>query len=181
MQSTLKRLDDYVETGPQFRLATISRCADTLRHLVEQMRQYVVDRAPLGEQVRRTATEIAIQLLSIICARNNDIYDEITWTKTAPDSEAQDDRNLFANLIGGGGFFIIDFLEESSPHDWRHLLHVFDNILEQLRDNEAPAAYVERLEHLVSADDQGQDDPTRTVGERPAVSGERESQRRRIQ
>ena len=37
-----------------------------------------------------------------------------------------------------------------------------------------------RLERLVSTYDQGQDDPTRMVGERPPISGERERQRRRI-
>ena len=181
MQLTLQRLDNHIAEGPKSRPSIIPGCADTLRHLMDQMHQYILHRAPLSELVRQTATEITMRLLFQICNRNTDIYPTITWPKTAPDPTAEGDRNLFVNLIGGThSNFVVDFLEQSSPSDWKHLVHVLDQIIARLRDNNAPENYVARLERLVSTYDQGQDDPTRMVGERPAISGERERQRRRI-
>ena len=182
----LGRLDRHITSGSESDTGIIMETADRLRGCVQEIQKYFEDRAPLSKQVKIRAAEIVVDLLRAVCEHNRDIYTEIRWTRTTQDPDEQDDRNLFHNLIGGADeeeeddYFALTFMSSLAPDEWMHLLDRLGELLDRLRRNQAPRAYIEKLERIVQAYEAHNTDPTRAVGERPPISGERESRRRRV-
>ena len=181
-------LDRHITDGQQSDPTIVNECAGRLRGVVEELKDYFDDQdtASQSKQVRSMAAEILVDLLYVVCNRNADIYSQITWNRTAEDPQDEDDRNLFTNLVGDADeegedeYFVLNVLVKLPPNDWKHLLERLDTILIKLRENNAPQAYIEKLETLIQGYELHHSDPTRTVGERPPITGEREPQRRRI-
>lgn len=201
LRESFGRLDRYVTNGPITKHGIVNESAEDIRELVSLIKKYVKSRSPLSPQVRAKGAEIAVNLLSDICDRNVDIYGQITWTRDAGDPESEDDRNLYINLIGRRSsnddsddddydndsdserfedYLIIDTLAEFSPQDWVNLLDRLDTILVQLRSNQAPSAYINRLQGMVDDCGRQSNDPFRNVGTRPRPQGQSDRQRRRI-
>ena len=184
----LAYFDRHIADGRQSDPTIVDECAGRLRGAVEELKRYLEDEdtAPPSKQVRSMAAEILVDLLRSVCDRNADIYTQITWNRTAEDPQDEDDRNLFTNLVGDADeesedeYFVLNVLTNMPPNNWKHLLEPMDTILVKLRENNAPRAYIEKLESIIQGYERHHSDPTRTVGERPPISGEREPQRRRI-
>jgi len=182
----LGRLDRHVTSGSQSDPGIVMDTADRLRGCVQQIQKYFKDRAPISKQVKIKAAEIVVELLRVVCEHDRDIYAQINWTRTSQDPQELDDRNLFHNLIGGADeeaedeYFALTFMAGLAPHEWMHLLDRLHRILDKLRQNRAPRRYIEKLESIVQPYEAHHTDPTRTVGERPPISGERDSRRRRV-
>jgi len=184
--AVLGRLDRHITSGSQADPHILMETADRLRGCVQQIQKYFEDRAPLSKQVRSMAAELVVDLLRSVCDRNKDIYTQINWTRTTQDPEDEDDRNLFHNLIGGADeeeeddYFALTFFAGLAPHEWMHLSDRSNELLDRLRRYRAPRGYLEKLERIVQAYETHQADLIRTVGERPPITGERESRRRRV-
>lgn len=184
--AVLGRLGRHITSGFQSDPNILMETAARLWGCIQQIQKYFEDRAPLTRQVRSMAAELVVDLLHSVCERNKDIYTQITWTRTTQDPEDERDRNLFHNLIGGADkgeeedYFALTFFAGLAPYERMHLLDRLNELLDRLRRCRAPKGYIEKLERIVQAHETHQADPSRTVGERPPITGERESRRRRV-
>ena len=197
-RETFERFDRYVQFGPRSDPRSVEGCAHALRQIVKTAAEYKDDRAPLMVSTKSKAAGILVDVLIQVCERNRDIYSEMTWRKTAVDPEDAGDRNLYVNLIGdppryekqtteeeedeGEDLFFLDSFGTFAPEEWKHLLERLEHALDMIKRNGAPPAFVEKLEDLIEAyrESSLDDDPSRITGKRPALSGERESQKRRV-
>ena len=193
-RETFERLDHYVQSGPRSDPRFVEGCANILRQITEKIAEYKDDRAPLMVSTKSRAAGILVDVLIEVCERNRDIYLDMSWQKTAPDPEDEDDRNIYTNLIGdppqydrdteeedeGERLFFLDAFGTFAPEEWKHLLEHLERAHDVLKLNEAPQEFVQKLEDIMETYREGSDDPSRITGKRPALSGERESQRRRV-
>ena len=154
-------LDDYAMSGPETSHQLVARCADRIRQVVDQIGRYMDERAPLNITTKARAAEILVNLLIQVCNRNKDIYEDMTWRKTAPDPHDIDDRNLYVNLIGDphiyaetleGRFFILDVLSTFAPDERIHLSDRLEVVSEKLKLYCAPHPFILRLDSILAED-----------------------------
>ena len=210
-QSVFKHLSDHVRNGRQSNPQVIARCAHGLRTIISQCKDYINDRAPLSKDTKCHATTVLVRILNEVCQFDRDIYDEITWRRTQPDPPQPYNRNLFVNLIGRppppgvagntdeeGEMFFFNAFDIFSPAEVEHCRSLLDHIVKYLEENEAPPAFIERLEKVIedvkelellqpsppprsptSEEQQEQQGPRHSLPSSPATAEPR-SQRRRL-
>lgn len=189
IKSGLRDLDRYILLGPSTDPAIISKCATLFRRCVREVHEYIDIRAPLSESTMRKAAEVVVNLLCTVCERNVDIYNEITWPRTARVPADDAAHNLYTNLINrlppdlsedeaendsDERFFLLGCLARFAPNDWQHLLGRLEGALDQLVEYGAPEEYIARLQAIIYPEEQ-----TRTAGKRPASGDDSEGQRKR--
>ena len=161
-KGVFEQLFAHVRNGRQSNPQIVAHCAQSLRTIVTQCKDYVNDRAPLSKDTKCSATTVLVRILKNVCQFDRDIYDEITWHRTQPDPPQLYNRNLFVNLIGrppppgvagnideDGEMFFFNAFDIFSPAEIEHCRSLLEDIVETLEENEAPRAFIERLEKII--------------------------------
>ena len=157
-----EKLATHVRAGPQSDPQIIARCAQHLRTLVDQCKHYINTRAPLSKKTRSEATKILVKILGRVCQLDEDIYDEIEWRRTQPDPTQPYNRNLFVNLLArppppevagntykNGDVFFFTTFEIFSAAEMIHCRSPLENIIDILKENDAPGEIIEKLEKII--------------------------------
>ena len=121
-----------------------------LRRCVDQIPQYIHDRAPFSIRVKRKAVSIIVDLLYRIC--------DCDWRPIGRDQVGDRKRNLFNQLIGNQvklepesepTFFVLDCLESFVDIEWQARLEQLQSALILLKKAKAPQTYIEKLEAII--------------------------------
>lgn len=199
-------LDRYVKNGPSEDPETpdidVPECARTLRLIVYQMckdRDMRAAREPLGAPTVKKVAEILVEILTeVVCNRNEDIYEDITWERNL--QEHKRNRNLYTCLIGDrpvlnlsaplgmGDHFVIDQLRNFPVMEWSHLLErlttILDHIHEDTPDGErGSSTYATKLEAMLReyTSDAFEPSSSSVQRRRPTLTSPPASQRRRVE
>lgn len=162
-RSAINRLDAYVTGGPSKMdqaSTDVPWCARTLRALVSQTRQCLNSRAPLPAEVLTKAAGFLVELLQHVCSRNEDVYEDIDWERSAVGNESEADRNLYVHLIGNPppfsdrstrkqANFVIDVLRDFPPPSVQQFTERLEAISETIVQNGASEDYTQALGELI--------------------------------
>ena len=154
----LRRFDDYARRGPALKPDFVQFCANYLRRLISKLPSYLNgNRAPLSKSFHVKVAEFSVRVLEEICQRNIDIYEHAFWRRTEDKPEEERDRNLFVNLIkspsgaASSRNFILDYPgEQLAPLVWVDLIGRLEPLLETLREQNAPDAYLQKLADMTA-------------------------------
>lgn len=199
-------LDRYVRRGPsgapESTDVDVPECARILRRIVHQVckdRDARASREPLGAATIKKVAETLVEILNeVVCHRNEDVYEDITWERHVQE-EHRRDRNLYTYLIGDrpasdftaplglGDNFIIDQLRDFPVLQWSHLLERLTTILDHIHEN-APEgehgsmAFAEKLETMLHEYTSDAFEPSSSSAQRrrPTLISPPASQRRRV-
>lgn len=205
-REAMLRLDRYVERGPSEAPDStdvdVPECARVLRLLVHQIcedRDARASREPLGAATIKKVAETLVEILTeVVCDRNKDVYENITWERHVQE-EHRRDRNLYTYLIGDrptsdfsaplgmGDSFIVDQLRDFPVLQWSHLLERLTTILDNIHEN-APEgergsmAFAGKLETMLReyTSDAFEPSSSSVQRRRPTLSSPPASQRRRV-
>ncbi|MCJ1281989.1 hypothetical protein MMC26_001312 [Xylographa opegraphella] len=128
----------------------VGETAALLWRYVDQISQYIEDKAPVSMGVKRKAIWIIVDLLYNIC--------DCDWKPTVRDQAGDRKRHLFAQLIGNRikseaesepTFFILDSLENFVDIEWQARLEQLQSVLVLLKKAKAPQAYIKKLEAII--------------------------------
>ena len=151
----LRKIESRINSGLEGLSVTTNRniigeTAALLRRCVDQIPQYIQDRAPFSVGVKRKAAWIIVDLLYRVC--------DCDWRPTVRDDVEDRKRNLFNQLIGNQvksepesepTFFVLDCLENFVGIEWQARLEQLQNVLGILKKVKAPQAYIEKLEAII--------------------------------
>ena len=165
----------------------VYECGDTLRRIVREVcwdREARTSRRPLSSRILNKAAELLVDILEQVCKQNRNVA-RLASAFPFPGTDA----NLYTYLISDPprfeeGDFVVDQLRNFPQNEWRHLLEYLTTIAEYIRNN-APESqlrsvqYAEKIEAMVNDYTNSAFEPSSSSHRRPAVSGDRESQRRR--
>ncbi|KAL8836557.1 MAG: hypothetical protein Q9170_002877 [Blastenia crenularia] len=196
------KLDNYVENGPSpSNNQDIPRTARVLRSVVDQISQARSLRTSndiLNLDVITKVPEMLTEIFQEVCNRNEDVYYRIDWDRGVRDDEPARNRNLYAYLIDDPPrfssssprwmqeTFVIDRLRQIPANEWRHLIEILTNMLDQIREytpdeDHPPLAYT-KLESMIQEYTAEAFEPSSSsVQRRPTLGDQRESQRRRFE
>ncbi|OAX78408.1 hypothetical protein ACJ72_07286 [Emergomyces africanus] len=114
-RALLLDFDRYCHLGTRQRDGTaleISVVVDELHQLVAQVESNIAPRAPYSH---RNAPDALIGILRDVVNYNRNVFDGNSWGRAPPPGETENDRNLFAQVIGqpeiSGQYFVLDVLE----------------------------------------------------------------------
>ncbi|MCJ1431756.1 hypothetical protein MMC27_001111 [Xylographa pallens] len=151
----LRKIENRINSGLEGLNVTTNRSivgetAALLRRCVDQILQYIQDRAPFSVGVKRKAAWIIVDLLYRIC--------DCDWRPTVRDHVGDRKRSLFKQLIGNQvksepefepTFFVLDCLENFVDIEWQARLEQLQTVLGILKKVKAPQAYIEKLEAII--------------------------------
>ena len=157
-QNIFKRFDDYESRGPRLEIGFVNACGSRLHRIISKLSSYKYGaRAPLSHDFDVESARLALRMLDDLCERNRDIYSDSEWQTTEDDPEEDRDCNLFANLISDpppgrrDNLFVLDLFTEDIPQTaWTSLLNELERLLRKLRDQKAPARYLNKLQDLAN-------------------------------